>query len=122
MPFGETRATGNRANSVILCDSSTIPDGFHQVDVAVTTSGPTFYFDYAVYDPSPTVSLSDAVILVDNTDPGLDFAGSGWTRYANLWPMTRNEGDQITLHFYGQSTRGGECLFLMQKQGILSRS
>ncbi|TFY73935.1 hypothetical protein EWM64_g10077 [Hericium alpestre] len=76
----------------------------HSVEVNVKTSGPTFYFDYIVYDPSPSVSLSDSVILIDNTDPNISLSGSGWVnRYGNLWPLTSTGGDQMTLKFIGKS-------------------
>ncbi|TFY80161.1 hypothetical protein EWM64_g3849 [Hericium alpestre] len=55
-----------------------LPDGAHSVAVNVMTSGPTFYFDNVVYDPSPSVSLSDMVVLVDNNDTGIGLSGSGW--------------------------------------------
>ena len=100
--FGGTTSNGITENSITLCDSKNIPDGMHQVDVSIITSGPIFYFDYVWYDPSPSVSLTNSVVKVDNNDPELNFIGNGWNiRYANLWPLTGSEGDQMIFLFNG---------------------
>ena len=101
--FGNTTSNGIRENSITLCDSKDIADGAHNVNVSVVTSGPIFYFDYVWYDPSPSVSLTNSVIKVDNNDPNLSFIGDGWlVRYANLWPLTGVGGAQMIFPFYGE--------------------
>ena len=85
-----------------MCDSANLADGHHTVNVSIVTPGPVFYFDYAVYDPSPTLSLANEALLVDNNDPSLKFNGNWDNRYANLWPLTRDNGDQMVFDFYGE--------------------
>ncbi|TFY80163.1 hypothetical protein EWM64_g3847 [Hericium alpestre] len=93
-------------NQEALCHAGSLPDGPHQVDVNVTTSGPIFYFDNIIYDPSPSVSLADAVIKVDNNDSSISLSGNGWVnQYGGLWPLTSSGGDQMTLNFVGESQR-----------------
>ena len=101
--FGNTTTNGIRENGIKFCDSGIIPDGVHQVNVSTTTTGPIFYFDYIYYWPSSSVSLTNAVIKVDNTDPSLSFNGNGWRiRYGDLWPETGVGGDQMIFPFYGE--------------------
>ena len=101
-PFGSTSPDGLTQNAIPLCDSGAVSDGMHHVNVSVVTSGQVFYFDYIYYTPSPSVSLENSVVRVDNTDALLNFTGQGWTvRNAEPWPLTRHKGDQLIFPFYG---------------------
>ena len=93
---------GSSQNAVVLCDSPNVADGEHEVDISVGNSGATFYFDYALYTPSTTVSRTNSVVKVANNDPNLNFS-SGWdAQYAGSWPLAKDTGSQFTFRFNGE--------------------
>ena len=89
-------------NAFLLCNSSTVPDGNHEVNVTTVSSGPIFYFDYVYIDPSPTMSLENSVVRIMNGDPDLSFQGAGWNLVHNLWWSTDVGGAQMTISFHGE--------------------
>ncbi|KAF8816837.1 hypothetical protein BYT27DRAFT_7076418 [Phlegmacium glaucopus] len=89
-------------NNWIFCEQDTLLDGPHTITVNVTVlKNQTFWIDKIQYVPSPNVSLDQAVIVVDNSDPQLQY-GPGWRvwYYANITTMT---GSTFTFNFIGVS-------------------
>ncbi|KAF8166381.1 hypothetical protein BJ912DRAFT_863161 [Pholiota molesta] len=73
---GENPASVN--NRVRICAGSGLADGPHTLQVnAQGSSAQMFWFDHLQYQPSASVSLADAAIYIDRTDPIFDF-GTGW--------------------------------------------
>ena len=99
-------------NALCLCQSSTVVDGPHEVNVSVVTSGPIFYFDLVYYTPSPSVSLANSVIRIPRGDPSMSFVGSGWSNATHDgWWTTQVGGDQIIFVFIGEHARSAQTLY-----------
>ncbi|KAF8802798.1 hypothetical protein BYT27DRAFT_7111408 [Phlegmacium glaucopus] len=89
-------------NNWIFCEQDALLDGPHIITVDVTVlKNQTFWFDRIQYVPSPSVSLDKAAIVVDSSDPQLQY-GQGWQvwYYANI---TTVAGSTFTFNFIGVS-------------------
>ncbi|KIJ30751.1 hypothetical protein M422DRAFT_77821, partial [Sphaerobolus stellatus SS14] len=91
-------------NNYVLCDQKpgTLVDREHHFSLAVTASQQPFYFDRIEYIPSNNVSLSQATVKVNHTDPTISY-GAGWANYGNFVNMTRSAGSEMTFPFVGKS-------------------
>ncbi|KAF9481067.1 hypothetical protein BDN70DRAFT_876804 [Pholiota conissans] len=89
-------------NRVEFCAKSGLTDGPHTLQVnAKGTSSQTFWFDHLQYLPSASVSLANAAIYIDTSDPMWEF-GTGWDpTYPGF--MTNQTGAKVDFEFEGVS-------------------
>ncbi|KIJ55649.1 hypothetical protein M422DRAFT_63664 [Sphaerobolus stellatus SS14] len=93
------------SGSSISVDSDTLEDGEHNFLLQVASSQQTFYFDRIEYQPSLNVSVSQATLKVDHTDPVISFVGSGWINWGNYLNLTGVNNSQVTFPFVGSKER-----------------
>ncbi|KDR69477.1 hypothetical protein GALMADRAFT_16496, partial [Galerina marginata CBS 339.88] len=68
-------ANGDTEHNELLCGVNSLSDGLHTIvlQATVTNSSSSFWFDDFHYLPSTSVQLDNATIIVDNTDPEIQF-------------------------------------------------
>jgi hypothetical protein len=87
-------------NRIEFCADTALTDGPHTLQVnAKGSSSQTFWFDHLQYQPSASVSLADAAIDIDTTDPMWGF-GTGWNP---VFPgyLTNQTGAKVDFEFNG---------------------
>ncbi|KAJ3567290.1 hypothetical protein NP233_g6454 [Leucocoprinus birnbaumii] len=91
-------------NNWKFCDKSGLPDGNHTLRVEVKVQNPsqTFWLDQIRYIPSPSLSLENRTILLDNSDPAVQFDAQ-WTSLGGGANMTTKPGSIATVNFVGVS-------------------
>ncbi|KAH9484461.1 hypothetical protein JR316_0003943 [Psilocybe cubensis] len=87
----------------LFCDSPQFADGLHNLTVKVSVkAGQTFWFDKIMYSPSPTLSLYQKDIIVDNGDSGFEY-GDGWQSFSAISNMTSITNSVMSFNFTGSS-------------------
>ncbi|KAJ3558507.1 hypothetical protein NP233_g11497 [Leucocoprinus birnbaumii] len=92
-------------NNWKLCSSEGVADGAHNLTINFEfqlSSAPTFWFDSIRYIPSPTVSLTNKSILVDNTDPMVQLDRK-WIILDDIATMTATNDSSAMVTFTGSS-------------------
>lgn len=90
-------------NSLVACLQERLIDGPHtlRVNVDITTNNQTFYFDRVQYAASPTANLENQTILVQQTDPIIQY-DTRWTgEYPSIVRITNENGATARLSFIG---------------------
>ena len=88
-------------NNWIFCQNTQLKDGPHVLTVKATVSNQqTFWFDQIQYLPSSDVSLSQATLRIDPTDPAIQYS-DGWSELNGIAEMTQTTGSTITFVFSG---------------------
>ncbi|GJJ15747.1 hypothetical protein Clacol_010025 [Clathrus columnatus] len=77
-----------------------VPDGPHELTLNVTSNGILFYLDYISYRASPSVSLENSVIPIENPDPAFDFI-SGWSPIDGIANQTTDPNGLLNMTFIG---------------------
>jgi len=94
-------------NNQVLCNNDSLVDGPHVLTVNATPINfQTFWFDDIQYVPSASVPLDQAAIIINNTDPRLQYAGPGWVPLSTSGPLsnvTAEPGSILTYNFIGVS-------------------
>ncbi|GJJ15751.1 hypothetical protein Clacol_010029 [Clathrus columnatus] len=75
-------------------------DGAHELTVDVTSDGMPFYLDYIEYRPSSDVSLENTLIMVDNSDPAVNYI-SGWGALGGGANQTTDPQGLVNVTFIG---------------------
>ena len=87
-------------NNWIFCQSN-LQDGPHVLSVNVTVlHQQTFWFDQIQYTPSANVSLDNATVKFDSSNPAVQYS-SGWTGLAGIVNLTQTAGSTVTYNFTG---------------------
>ncbi|KAF8797652.1 hypothetical protein BYT27DRAFT_7265536 [Phlegmacium glaucopus] len=90
------------SNNWVLCEHDMLLDGPHIITVNATVlKNQPFWIDNIQYVPSTSVSLDQAVVVVDNLDPQLQY-GPGWQGFV-FTNMTTFAGSMLTFNFIGVS-------------------
>ncbi|PFH53383.1 hypothetical protein AMATHDRAFT_55309 [Amanita thiersii Skay4041] len=95
-PFGAAE------NNWVLCSQNFIPDGRHTVTVNVTTIDVDFWFDYALYTPSPGISLASETLRIEKSHPNITYSSSGWSSIGQV-NITAVPNSFAQVHFEGTS-------------------
>jgi hypothetical protein len=90
------------ANHFLLCDSNPLSDGQHTITLQATirNNTMTFWFDDLLYLPSPSMSLYSSLIIVDASDPAIQY-GPAWTIMKAIGMTTIQQGAKMTFDFNG---------------------
>jgi hypothetical protein len=87
-------------NSWVFCQS-VLQDGPHVLSTNVKVlHQQTFWFDRIHYVPSSNVPLDNATVMVDSTDPAVQYS-SGWTELNGIVNLTQTAGSTVTYEFFG---------------------
>ncbi|KAJ3554356.1 hypothetical protein NP233_g12439 [Leucocoprinus birnbaumii] len=91
-------------NNWKFCGTSGLPDGNHTLKVNVQVKSPsqTFWFDKIRYIPSPSLSLENRTILVDSSDPAVQYDAQ-WSALGDNANMTTKSSSIATVNFVGVS-------------------
>ncbi|KAG5638614.1 hypothetical protein H0H81_011504 [Sphagnurus paluster] len=100
--IGATAPFPYAENNWYLCQQNTLNDGPHEITINVTTAGNTFWLDYLLFTPSPTLSYNENVLLVQNNDPAIIY-DSNWGALGGGANMTTVNGAEAKFNFVGSS-------------------
>ncbi|KAF5344751.1 hypothetical protein D9756_011075 [Leucocoprinus leucothites] len=87
-----------------FCGRHDFADGNHTLRIEVTVQSPnhTFWLDQIRYIPSPTLPLDNKTILIENTDPAVQF-DTQWGSLAENANITTKQGSVARVTFIGTS-------------------
>jgi hypothetical protein len=104
--IGREAPFNGAGNNILLCDTNSLQDGLHNLTIIVTVQSPThpFWIDKIQYIPSPNLQLDNRTILVENTDPAIQF-DAGWSRLGDIANMTTTPNSVAQVDFIGEYCR-----------------
>ncbi|KAF9524783.1 hypothetical protein CPB83DRAFT_909679 [Crepidotus variabilis] len=86
-----------------FCNQDQLVDGPHTLTVNVTVAKKqTFWFDRIQYTPSPSASIENSIIYIENSDPELQY-GPGWGALGGTANLTQTKGSLFEFEFTGVS-------------------
>ncbi|CAA7265199.1 unnamed protein product [Cyclocybe aegerita] len=87
-------------NNWVMCTVQNLSDGPHILTVNATSRGRPFWFDYIRYLPSAGVSLDNALVYVDDTNPSVQY-DTNWRPLGDVGQMTSVQGAKVMFQFTG---------------------
>ncbi|KAJ3515228.1 hypothetical protein NLJ89_g1896 [Agrocybe chaxingu] len=87
-------------NNWVMCTVQNLSDGPHILTVNATSRGRPFWFDYVRYLPSAGVSLDNALVYVNDTNPSVQY-DSNWQPLGDVGQMTSVQGAKVMFQFRG---------------------
>ncbi|GJJ15942.1 hypothetical protein Clacol_010221 [Clathrus columnatus] len=86
---------------MFFCFNLGLADGPHELVVNITSNGITpFYIEYLVYTPSVNASLEDSLIVINPSDPAIDYP-VGWTAITEGQAETSFPNGLLNVTFIG---------------------
>jgi hypothetical protein len=89
-------------NNWRLCAQTGLEDGLHKLSIQVKVQSPakTFWLDQIRYIPSPTLLLDNRTIMIDNTDPAVQF-DANWSKLGGTANITTKQNSIAQVQFIG---------------------
>ncbi|PPQ65172.1 hypothetical protein CVT24_011035 [Panaeolus cyanescens] len=87
-------------NNWILCEFSGVSDGTHTITITARSNGRAFLFDYFIYTPSSSRTLTNVVTGVGWRDSAVQY-DSGWDQWGGAGFQGKEPGGTLTFPFYG---------------------